>query len=105
MSDIDPEDIDVSHGSVERQVRADIAEMSGLTGIKRSTAQICYALAREIDSAEAGAPAQLAKQLVTLLSDLERGTQGVEVSRADRIVADVADELAPRRRAVTAPGA
>lgn len=102
---LDVTDSDEPGGQVERQVRRDIAEMSGLTGVKRSTAEICYALAREIDSGEAGAPAQIAKQLVALLGELERGTTGAEVSRVDRIVADVADELAPRRRAITAPGA
>lgn len=103
QSDID--EFTQSGGTVERQVREDIAEMSGLTGVKRSTAEICYALARELDSGEAGAPAQLAKQLVTLMSDLERGTKGREVSSVDAIVASVADELAPRRRAVASPGA
>jgi hypothetical protein len=109
LGNIDRDGIDtLQGGSIERQVRVDIAEMSGLsglTGTKRSTAEICYALARDLDSGAAGAPAALAKQLVTLMGDLERGATGAEVSQVDRIVADVADELAPRRRAITAPGA
>jgi hypothetical protein len=92
-------------GPIERRVRADIADMTGLTGVKRSTAEICYNLARELDSGESASAAALAKQLVTLLADLERGTQGREVSSVDAIVAGVADELAPRRRTVASPGA
>lgn len=87
-------------GAVERQVRRDIAEMGVLTGANRSLAEICYALARALDDVELAAPASVARELATRLTDLERAAGGREVSEGDRIAAELADELAPRRRAI-----
>jgi hypothetical protein len=92
-------------GPVERQVRLDIAEMGTLTGARRSIAEICYALARSLDSDELASPASVARELALRLADLERTAGGREVSAGDRIAADIADELAPRRRAVPSASA
>lgn len=92
-------------GPIERQVRSDIAEMGHLTGIRRSIAEVCYMLARQLDSGELPGPAAVARELLGRLADLDRISDGREVSPGDRIVAELADELAPRRRAVPAAGA
>ena len=100
MSDIDEWDIDhLQGGPIERQVRQDIAELGHLAGIRRSLAEICYALARQLDSPELTAPAPVARELATRLADLDSASEGREVSTGDRIAAELADELAPRRRA------
>lgn len=92
-------------GPVERQVRADIAEMGRLLGVRRSVAEVCYMLARQLDSGEPSAPASIARELLSRLAELDRVSDGREVSPGDRIVAQIADELAPRRRAVPQAGA
>lgn len=91
---------DVVGGPVERQVRHDIAELGTLTGSRRSIAEICYALARSLDSDEVAAPASIARELAVRLAELERSVDAPEVSTGDRIVAAIADELAPRRRSI-----
>jgi hypothetical protein len=103
--DPDVTESDGRGGAIERQVRADIAEMGRLVGIRRSIAEICYMLARELDSGEVPGPAPVARELVARLADLDRVSEGREVSPGDRIVAQIADELAPRRRAIPQAGA
>ena len=87
-------------GPIERQVRSDVAEMGPLTGIRRSVAEVCYMLARQLDAGDLPGPAAVARELVARLVELDRVSDGREVSPGDRIVAQLADELAPRRRAV-----
>jgi hypothetical protein len=87
-------------GPVETQVRADVRALGALTGIRRSQAEIAFALARHLDSPEAGSPSSIARELTARLAELEMTATGREVSRADALVAEVADELAPRRRTV-----
>jgi hypothetical protein len=96
---------DEACGAVERQVRRDIGEMGRLTGIRRSIAEVCYMLARQLDSGEPSSPASIARELVARLAELDRVSDGREVSPGDRIVAELADELAPRRRARPQAGA
>jgi hypothetical protein len=87
---------DVDGGAIERQVRRDVVDMGALTGIRRSIAEICYALARELDSGELSAPGPVARELATRLAELERSSGG-RVSRVD--------ELAKRREAHVASAA
>lgn len=62
--------------------------MGSLTGYRRSIAEVCYMLARELDSGEASAPAPIARELATRLAELSQTSTG-RVSRVD--------ELAQRR--------
>lgn len=104
MSDMtesdEPEVTQGNFGPVEAQVRIDVKALGVLTGIRRSQAEIAFALARHLDSPEAGSPSSIARELTARLADLEMTATGREVSRADALVAEVADELAPRRRTV-----
>jgi hypothetical protein len=89
LRDIDGDDGGYfSGGLVERQVREDVAELGPLTGFRRSVAEICYALARQLDSGDLSAPAPVARELANRLADLDR-SGGKRVSRVD--------ELAQRR--------
>lgn len=82
-------------------MRADIAELGPLTGTRRSSAEICYALARYLDDLMGrpgtGGPAPVARELAARLAELELTSTGREGSHADALAAEVADELAPRR--------
>jgi hypothetical protein len=91
--------------TVEQQVRDDIAALGELTGVRRSQARIAIALAAHLDSPDVSSPASVARELSARLAELESVATGKEVSRGDALIAEVADELAPRRRAVPPAGA
>lgn len=101
-NDPDVTQSDAPPGPIERQVRLDIADMGVLTGARRSIAEICYALARELDSGELAAPAPVARELAQRLSEIERTSTG-RVSRVDELAkrraAHVASTQAPDRAA------
>jgi hypothetical protein len=82
-----------------------VDQLGELTGIQRTHAQIIFALARHLDDPESASPAAIARELTARLNELVQGTQAWEVSRADALVADIKDELAPRRRPIASTGA
>ena len=90
---------------METQVRIDLEDLGELTGTQRTQAEIIYALARHLDSPDVGSPASVARELSARLNELVASAQGEEVSRADTLVADIKDELAPRRRPIASTGA
>lgn len=81
-----------------------VASLGELTLVRAVDAEIALALARRLADPETPSAAPVARELHTRLADLARVATGREESAGDRIAAGIADELAPRRRAVAAPG-
>lgn len=66
-------------GPIERQVRADLADLGELLGTERSLAELAYRVARELD--EGGGPegrqmAALSRELRLALQQLSDGHSG-----------------------------
>lgn len=71
-SDITPSDIE-DHGPVEREVRLYVTSLGTLTGVKAPIVEICYALARDLDTDGTPSRAAIARELATRLETLEFG--------------------------------